>query len=101
MFARIYQPAPSTTTSGRANTHKWVIEFDNKRPLVIDPLTGTTRSTNTLSQLELEFDTVEDAVAYAKANNIPHRVEKPKVTKRVSRSYAENFAYDRKHPWTH
>jgi len=53
------------------------------------------------SQLDLSFETMEAAVAYAKANNIPYRVSKPKTRKRISRSYADNFAYDRKLPWTH
>lgn len=101
MFAKIFQPAPSAMQSGRGNSQKWVLEFVSKKPLVIDPLTGNTRSTDMRSQIELKFDTMEEAVAYAKANDIPHRVSAPKVTKRISRSYSENFAYDRKHPWTH
>ena len=101
MFARIYQPSPSAMQSGRGKAQGWVLEFTSKKPRIIDPLTGNMRSTDMRSQLELKFDSVEDAVTYAKANNIPHRVEKPKTTKRVSRSYGDNFAFDRKHPWTH
>lgn len=101
MFAKIYQPSPSAMSSGRGNTHKWVLEFISKTPTIIDPLTGNARSTDMRSQLELKFYTMEDAVAYAKANSIPYRVSKPKVRKRISRSYAENFAFDRKLPWTH
>ena len=101
MFAKIYQPAASAMQSGRGNTHSWVLEFVSKKPTVIDPLTGTARSTDMRSQLELKFETMEDAVAYAKANAIPYRVSQPKVRKRISRSYADNFAFDRKLPWTH
>jgi len=79
MFAKIYQPSPSAMSSGRGNTHKWVLEFISKTPTIIDPLTGNARSTDMRSQLELKFDTMEDAVAYAKANSIPYRVSKPKV----------------------
>ena len=101
MFARIYQPSPSATQSGRAGSSKWVIDFAASGHRSIDPLTGTTRSSDTRAQIELSFETLEEAVAYAKANNIPHRVMRPKTVKRIHRSYADNFAYDRKHPWTH
>ena len=67
----------------------------------IDPLTGTKRSTNMRSQLNLKFETLEEAVAYAKANNIPHQVVQSQKVKRIPRSYADNFAFDRKLPWTH
>ena len=101
MFAKIYQPSASAMQSGRGNTNTWVLEFVSKKPTVIDPLPGTARSTNMRSQLNLKFDTMEDAVTYAKANSIPYRVSQPKVRKRISRSYADNFAFDRKLPWTH
>jgi len=73
MLAKIYQPSPSAMTSGRAKRH-WVLEFMGNASGVIDPLTGTKRSTDVRSQLDLKFDTLSDAVAYAKANNIPHQV---------------------------
>lgn len=101
MFARIYQPAPNAMQSGRANARHWVIEFPTSGARVVDPLTGTLRSTQAEAQLDLKFDTLEEAVAYAKANDIAHQVIKPKTVRRVSRSYSENFDYDRKHPWTH
>lgn len=101
MFARIYQPAPNAMQSGRANSRHWVLEFPKSGERAIDPLTGTLRATHMEAQLDLKFESLEDAVAYAKANNIAHQVIKPKAVRRVSRSYSENFAYDRKHPWTH
>ncbi|MBC6403008.1 MAG: ETC complex I subunit [Hyphomonadaceae bacterium] len=101
MLARIYQPAPSAMQSGRARRRRWVLEFAHTKTRTLDPLTGTYRSTDPGAQLDLGFDTLDEAVSYAKANGIAHRVEKPKTVKRISRSYAENFNYDRKVPWTH
>ena len=100
MLAKIYQPAPSAMTSGRAKRY-WVLEFVGKASSIIDPLIGTKRSTDMRSQLELKFDTLEEAVAYAKANDIPHQVLQSQKMKRIPRSYADNFAFDRKLPWTH
>ncbi len=101
MLARIYQPAPNAMQSGRAGSEQWVLEFSHVSSRVIDPLTGTMRGTDMRDQLDLKFQSLEDAVSYAKANNIPHQVIKPKTVRRVSRSYSDNFAFDRKHPWTH
>jgi len=101
MFAKIYQPARSAMQSGTSKSRHWVLEFISKRPNVFDPLTGTMRSTDMHSQIELKFDTLEEAVAYAKKHDIAHRVVKAKEIKRIPRTYAENFAYDRKQPWTH
>jgi len=100
MLAKIYQPAPSAMTSGRAKRH-WVLEFARKSSGRVDPLTGNKRSTDVRSQLDLKFDSLEEAVAYAKANDIPHQVVPSQTMKRIPRSYADNFAFDRKLPWTH
>lgn len=100
MFARIYQPAQSAMQSGR-NKGQWVLEFKKSQSRQIDPLTGTYRSSDMLGQIKLTFDTVEAAIAYAKAKNIPHRVINRATSKPVPRSYGENFSYERKVPWTH
>lgn len=101
MFAKIHQPAPSAMQSGRGKTDNWVLEFSDNSKKELDPLTGTFRSSDVLGQINLKFDTLEDAVAYAKKNKIPHRVVQPQKMKRIPRSYADNFSYDRKLPWTH
>lgn len=101
MFAKIYQPNPSAMTSGRAKSSHWLLEFVTKGPSVIDPLTGNTRSVDPRSQVELKFATKEEAISYAKANSIPHRVLDARKTKLIPRTYSENFDYDRKLPWTH
>ena len=88
-------------TSGRGKSKQWVLEFVKQMSGTIDPITGTQRSTDMRSQIDLKFETLEAAVAYAKAHNIPHQVIQPQKTSRIPRSYADNFAYDRKLPWTH
>lgn len=101
MFAKIYQPAPSAMTSGRAHADIWMLEFVSRQPTIIDPLTGTARSVDPRQQIELEFTSLDEAVSYAKSNNIPHRVINRSKSKRIPRSYADNFDFDRKLPWTH
>ncbi len=101
MFAKIFRPTKSAMQSGRAKTKQWVFEFEPRSGRTIDPLMGWTSSADTSRQVRLMFDSREEAVAYAKANGIPHQVLEPKERRRRSKSYAANFAFDRKVPWTH
>ena len=101
MSARIFSPAKTAMQSGKAKTGYWVLEFDPELPRKIDPLMGYTTSRDMQSQISLTFETREEAVAYAEKNGLTYRVQEPKEAKRRSISYAENFRYDRKIPWTH
>lgn len=101
MSARIFSPAKTAMQSGKAKTGRWVLEFEPETPRKIDPLMGYTTSRDMKSQIRLTFETREEAVAYADKNGLAYRVQEPKETKRRSISYAENFRYDRKIPWTH
>ena len=101
MSARIFSPARTAMQSGKAMTGNWVLEFDPEKRKTIDPLMGYTSSGDMKSQVRLVFDTREEAVAYAEKNGIAFRVEQPKEPKRRQISYAENFRYDRRTPWTH
>jgi len=101
MSARIYSPAKTAMQSGKAKTGHWVLEFDPEQPRKIDPLMGYTTSGDMKSQIRLTFHTLEEAIAYAQKNGIAYRVEEPKQPRRRQISYAENFRYDRRTPWTH
>ncbi|MBX9451315.1 MAG: ETC complex I subunit [Mesorhizobium sp.] len=101
MSARIYSPAKTAMQSGKAKTGYWVLEFDPEQPRKIDPLMGYTSSGDMKSQIRLTFPSLEEAIAYAKKNGLAYRVQEPKETRRRQISYAENFRYDRKTPWTH
>jgi hypothetical protein len=87
--------------SGRATTKRWVLEFEPAKPLRIEPLMGWTSSNDPSRQVRLTFDTREEAVAYARAHGIPHRVMEPKEGRRKQKSYSDNFSFKRKEPWTH
>jgi hypothetical protein len=101
MSARIFSPAKTAMQSGKAKTGHWVLEFDPEMRKKIDPLMGYTTSGDMRSQIRLTFETREEAVAYAEKEGLAFRVEEPKETKRRQISYAENFRYDRRTPWTH
>ncbi|MFE1599100.1 ETC complex I subunit [Methylobacterium sp. ID0610] len=99
--ARIYKPAKDPSQSGMARTKQWVLEFDQTAPRETDPLMGWTSSSDMLQQVRLEFDTKEEAVAYAAREGIAYRIEEPKPPLRKGLSYADNFKFNRSAPWTH
>ena len=101
MVARIYQPAKSAMQSGMGKTKSWIFEYVPQQKRKSDPLTGWVGAGSTEAQIKLKFDTLEEAVAYAKAHNIAYRVQKPHKRKRVAKSYSDNFKHDRVGMWTH
>ncbi|ATG36489.1 putative ETC complex I subunit [Phaeobacter piscinae] len=103
MRARIYRPAKNAMTSGMAKTRKWVLDFVPTSAREVDPLMGWTSSQDTQSQVRLRFDTKEAALEYAEANGIDAVVTEPKSRKANVRAggYGENFATNRRAPWTH
>jgi hypothetical protein len=52
-------------------------------------------------QLRLRFESREEAVAYCERNGIPYQVAEPKEPQRRVISYADNFGFGRRTPWTH
>ena len=69
---------------------KWIIEFVTK-DFGINPLMGWETSTETLSELNLEFSSKELAIEYAKKNKIDFEIIEPKKRKIIKKSYADNF----------
>ena len=103
MRARIYQPARTAMSSGTAKTKGWVLEFAPNSAREVDPLMGWTSSSDTQSQVRLQFATKEDAQEYAGANGIEAQVKEPNKRKDNIRpgGYGENFATGRRGAWTH
>ncbi|MCI5049437.1 MAG: ETC complex I subunit [Rickettsiales bacterium] len=93
--AKIYQPAKTSMQSGRRKTKRWLLEYGADVPNAPEPLMGW-NSGGTLQQICIEFDTKESAVAYAEKNLIPFELLDPKSTTLKPRSYAANFAWDKR-----
>lgn len=103
MFARIYKPARNAMQSGQAKTHEWLLEFTPSSAKVLDPLMGWTGSDDTKHQVQLRFETREAAEAYAESHGIAYRVFEPQPRRPILRTngYGDNFAFQRRMPWTH
>jgi hypothetical protein len=101
MLARIFLPARNAMQSGKANSREWVLEFEPAAARVSDPLMGWTISTDTNGQVRLNFETREEAVAYAQRHGIAFEVLKTPTHRKTVKAYADNFAFTRREPWTH
>ena len=101
MLARIFKPARTAMQSGEAASEKWVIEYEPALRPTADPLMGYNSSADMRRQIRLEFNTREEATAYAERNSIPFRVLEAHEPTRKTISYSDNFRYNRPQPWTH
>jgi hypothetical protein len=91
MTARIYQIQKNAMQSGKALTHKWVLDFVQSEARKPDPLTGWAGSGDTQSQVKLTFPSQEAAVAYAQKQGIDYSiVPTPPKTLKIQ-AYADNF----------
>ena len=76
--------------SGLGKSNKWILEFETKDPTK-NPLMGWESSSDTLTQLKLEFSSKDLAINYAKKKKISYEILEPKKRKIVKKSYANNF----------
>ena len=88
--AKIYKPSKTSMQSGLSKYDKWIIEFKTKNT-GINPLMGWESSSDTLSEVSLEFSTKELAVEYAKKNKIDFELIESKERKFIKKSYSDNF----------
>ena len=76
--------------SARGNTKDWILEFDTADTQT-EPLMGWETSKDTMSEVKLAFATKEQAVNYAKKNNINYYVIEPQKERIIKKSYSDNF----------
>ena len=88
--AKIYIPNKNPMQSGLGKTDKWILEYETKNP-TSNPLMGWESSSDTNTELKLEFSSKELAINYAKKKKIDFELIEPKKRKIVKKSYADNF----------
>ena len=89
--ARIYQRPKNAMQSGRANTDRWILEFERDQKQIPDPLTGWAGSGDTSTQLRLGFPTMEAARDYAEREGLAFTVIAAPERKLKLQAYADNF----------
>ena len=92
--ARIFKPAKTAMQSG-ARTRKWVLAYEPASRRQPDPLMGWSSAEDTLNEVWLRFDTMQEAIAFATKQNLAYTVIRPQENTEKPKSYADNFRYDR------
>ena len=88
--AKIYKPSKTAMQSGKGNTKNWLLVFDTLNNST-NPLMGWETSKDTMSEVKLEFLTKEQAINYAKKNNIEYYIIESQKLKIIKKSYSDNF----------
>ena len=101
MRVKICQVGKTAMQSGRRQVDEWVITPDNVSASLPEPLMGWTGGASTLRQVRLSFPTCEQAINHARRNGWAYRLQGTVARKITPRAYADNFAYQRRQPWTH
>lgn len=99
--AIIYSPAKTAMQSGNAKTNFWILEFKNNSPQTHNPLMGWIGGGHTENQIHLKFNTLDDAIRYAHNNHISYTIKHPKKRNLSIKSYAANYAFTNREPWSH
>ena len=76
--------------SGLGKSKNWILEYFNSKTEV-NPLMGWESSSDTLSEIKLEFTTKENAISYAKKHKLEYELIEPKKKKITKKSYSDNF----------
>jgi ETC complex I subunit conserved region len=101
MTARIFRPAKTAMQSGSARTKDWVLVQESDGTKSVDPLMGWTSSSGSDGQVQLAFETKDEAIAYAEKAGLAYTVTEPQTRKPVRKAYADNFKFGRIGSWTH
>jgi hypothetical protein len=94
-LARIYRPSKTAMQSGRAQTRKWLLEYEPTTRRTPDPLMGWSSARDTLNQVRMHFPTLDEAVAFATKLGLDYTIIEPHARTPKAKSYADNFRYDR------
>ena len=73
--ARIFRPARSAMTSGKARTKGWQLVFERHSAPYVEPLMGWIADDDQLATIELSFPTLQAAVCYAERQGLPYVVQ--------------------------
>jgi mannose-1-phosphate guanylyltransferase len=91
MQVKIYQPAKTTTQSGKKDRSWILVPVLEQNSQSTNNLMGWTSSDNTLTQLKLKFKTVDEATQYAEQKGWNCQIIEPNAAQISKKSYADNF----------
>jgi hypothetical protein len=62
-------------TSAKARPKRWRLSFERRGAPFAEPLMGWTGSDDMMSEVELEFPTLDSATRYAERQGLPYVIE--------------------------
>lgn len=83
--ARIWKPARSAMTSGRARGHLWKMRIERARASWIEPLMGWTAGDDPAAYVEIDFPDLEAAINHARRLGVDYEVHMPPAKNGPSR----------------
>jgi hypothetical protein len=92
---RIYRPAKTAMSSGKAKTRRWLLEYEPETRREPDPLMGWSSAEDTLNEVHLRFATLDEAIAFAQKRGLDYVVAEPHEAAFKHKSYADNFRFDK------
>ena len=95
MKVKIYKPNKTATQSGFSKFKYWIVEFPKDNNLGLDPLMGWQKSDNTQKQIQLKFESLEQALLYVEKNKLDYTLIKEKKKKFKIKRYSDNFKYNK------
>ena len=90
----IYKNKRSPTQSGKFHKDFWVLEHINEKSFKTDLLTGWKTIETNLTK-KMKFLNKEEAVSYAKKNNLDFEILKELNKEFSNKSYADNYKFKR------
>ncbi|EDV26914.1 uncharacterized protein TRIADDRAFT_22290, partial [Trichoplax adhaerens] len=94
-IVRIYKPARNAMQSGTYATRLWILDFDNQERWE-NPLMGWASSADPVSNVYVQFDSKEEAIAFAEKNGWTYTVDSPQLPTMVPKTYGANFSWNKK-----
>eukprot|EP00043_Microstomoeca_roanoka_P002845 m.40933 g.40933 ORF g.40933 m.40933 type:complete len:187 (-) comp11764_c0_seq2:155-715(-) len=94
-YVRITIPTRNVMQSGESKLNRWTITWDTKERWE-NPLMGWASTADPLSNMEVRFDSKEDAIAYCERNGWSYYVHEPERRRRMKKNYGNNFAWDKR-----
>ncbi|AHC73308.1 hypothetical protein P856_60 [Candidatus Endolissoclinum faulkneri L5] len=101
MIVRIYKPGKTALNSAWGENKAWILECCPDSRRIPEPLMGWVSAKDTNNQIRITFDSKEEAVAFARRNGLNFNLQDSREHKLTPKSYAHNFAFNRRSQWTH
>ncbi len=92
----IHQPSKNAMQSGRAKSkRRWELAFEKSGRQSVEPLNGWVSQSDMTQQLDLSFDTREQAVDYARKHGLEYEILPSRRRVIKPKSYASNYRWDK------